>query len=713
MLRKLAPIILILLLVPCLWADEAELILESKIAMGPVTSVSASGNIIYAGITSNVNVYDIYNEAVPQLMYSINGHNSMIRQIETQGDKLYVIWEGEGLFIFDISSPYRPSEIGSFTEKTNIIKSFTAMSIDGDLVYLAGKDYFTILDCSTPATPLVLSLFKLPVPPTAIDQEDGKLWVTTAKNGMAVYQVTNPRTPKLIGYQKGHYTSIDAYEGMIFYGRTNKKEAGEKTILPNVFTIPFRAPECVQAHENYLFVGGLANWSIYTWNRKERTPKMLYNQSNTPTFDFLYRDDIIYLANSFKGLNVYDVTKMDSPSLIGSVQTHDRPNRLCFIGDTVYIAANQSHIVRYDITNTKFPWELEPIVVPGLARVWSVVNSNDKLFVMGPKYSSRNYIYMVIIDPVSKEVLVDYEIPYSHDLTDISTMHIHDNICAVNLGKGGIEILDISDIKNIQSLSHIYKGGAEFFDIEFYNDLIFTSDYRGGYHIYDMTNPKLPERISTIQTSNSGGNGIEIVWPYLIASDGDSGVVVISIAKPDNPSVVKRIPSRWGTDIAVDENYIYMSDGTGQLKLYDISNLPEIQQVAELPESGYWTHVYLKDGFIYGIDIHHGVYIYRVERGPEAIAKSRIKPGNITLYENYPNPFNAQTMISFYLENETKVNLSIYNLLGQKVETLIDNTLPAGEVDLRWDAKDHPSGVYFYVLKTPGKEIRKQMEMVK
>lgn len=66
---------------------------------------------------------------------------------------------------------------------------------------------------------------------------------------------------------------------------------------------------------------------------------------------------------------------------------------------------------------------------------------------------------------------------------------------------------------------------------------------------------------------------------------------------------------------------------------------------------------------------------------------------------NYPNPFNAQTTISFALPFESHANLAVYDLLGRRVETLMDRFLPAGNHYVQWEASGIKSGSYFYVLK--------------
>lgn len=64
-------------------------------------------------------------------------------------------------------------------------------------------------------------------------------------------------------------------------------------------------------------------------------------------------------------------------------------------------------------------------------------------------------------------------------------------------------------------------------------------------------------------------------------------------------------------------------------------------------------------------------------------------PKDFKLEQNYPNPFNPETKIVYQLPNTSKITLRIYNLLGQKVRTLIDDVRPVGRYEITWDGKDN------------------------
>lgn len=74
------------------------------------------------------------------------------------------------------------------------------------------------------------------------------------------------------------------------------------------------------------------------------------------------------------------------------------------------------------------------------------------------------------------------------------------------------------------------------------------------------------------------------------------------------------------------------------------------------------------------------------------------KPVEFKLSHNYPNPFNARTEISYTLAEGGEIKLTIFNIGGQLLETLVDGHQEAGEHQVIWDASDYSSGVYFYKL---------------
>jgi hypothetical protein len=85
-------------------------------------------------------------------------------------------------------------------------------------------------------------------------------------------------------------------------------------------------------------------------------------------------------------------------------------------------------------------------------------------------------------------------------------------------------------------------------------------------------------------------------------------------------------------------------------------------------------------------------------------------PGTFVLDQNYPNPFNAATAIGYRLPAVSPVELTIYNLLGQKIETLVKERQQAGHHQVNWDASGFPGGIYYYrIVAGEFQQVRKMI----
>ena len=93
-----------------------------------------------------------------------------------------------------------------------------------------------------------------------------------------------------------------------------------------------------------------------------------------------------------------------------------------------------------------------------------------------------------------------------------------------------------------------------------------------------------------------------------------------------------------------------------------------------------------------------------IQNGVSAIGDEDAVPSSFAMHQNYPNPFNPETSIAFDLPIASRVRLTLYNAIGQKVRTLLADYFAAGRHSAKWDGKDDhgiaaPSGLYFYKIQ--------------
>jgi len=88
-------------------------------------------------------------------------------------------------------------------------------------------------------------------------------------------------------------------------------------------------------------------------------------------------------------------------------------------------------------------------------------------------------------------------------------------------------------------------------------------------------------------------------------------------------------------------------------------------------------------------------------------------PSEVVLNQNYPNPFNPSTTINYSIAKASNVQLSVYNLIGQRVATLVDKRQSAGSHSIEWNASSVSSGIYFYKIVVGQNVLSKKMVLIK
>lgn len=83
------------------------------------------------------------------------------------------------------------------------------------------------------------------------------------------------------------------------------------------------------------------------------------------------------------------------------------------------------------------------------------------------------------------------------------------------------------------------------------------------------------------------------------------------------------------------------------------------------------------------------------------------------LWQNYPNPFNKETIINYRIPRSGHVVLSVFDILGKKVTTLVDEFQDQGEHELKWDSSEIATGIYFYYLQFEQSSLKKKAILLK
>jgi hypothetical protein len=205
----------------------------------------------------------------------------------------------------------------------------------------------------------------------------------------------------------------------------------------------------------------------------------------------------------------------------------------------------------------------------------------------------------------------------------------------------------------------------------------------------------------------------------LIAGNGDLYIFEIPSFTLVSRKKLINGPSNFisGDVIMLNESYGYVVFSSSELcKLYKFE-YSRITLVDSLILDGRGVARFMRfDGNIYLTVFYYEDDLLKIFRIKDKVTSTKPEPEiptKFALHQNYPNPFNPSTTISYDLPVRSRVKLSIYNILGQEVATLVNDEQEPGRYDVKFDASGLPSGVYFYTLQTPYFTKTNKMVLVK
>jgi hypothetical protein len=88
-------------------------------------------------------------------------------------------------------------------------------------------------------------------------------------------------------------------------------------------------------------------------------------------------------------------------------------------------------------------------------------------------------------------------------------------------------------------------------------------------------------------------------------------------------------------------------------------------------------------------------------------------PEELILYQNFPNPYNSSTTIQFHLLTESKISIDLYNVLGEKIQTIANGVYPQGINSILFSSDNLPSGIYLYKMQTETRSLTKKLIIIK
>jgi hypothetical protein len=280
---------------------------------------------------------------------------------------------------------------------------------------------------------------------------------------------------------------------------------------------------------------------------------------------------------------------------------------------------------------------------------------------------------------------------------------VRDNYAYITLfyfwDSSDLQIFDVSDPTNPILAGDCDLGSGFAKAISLSGDYAYVASEREGLVIVNISNPYNPLVVGSYWAGH-GYYRIYVSADYAYLPSGDIGLEIVDISVPSNPTFVSLYDTDGSaTDVGVLDNYAYIADGLRGLLIIDVIDPADPVFAGSFDTERSVNNIFLAGGYIFLMD-RNSLSILRFDPPTGTIEEISQIPMQFSLSQNHPNPFNTSTIIRYDLPLAGDVRLEIYDILGRKVETLIDGWQPAGAHSVVWDAEGVSSGIYFYTIRT-------------
>jgi hypothetical protein len=239
--------------------------------------------------------------------------------------------------------------------------------------------------------------------------------------------------------------------------------------------------------------------------------------------------------------------------------------------------------------------------------------------------------------------------------------------------------------------------------------------------LYNAANPASPVLAGNLNSFINTNDGHGVGAGAIAIDDNHAFIInadtlrIFDLSNLSNPVAVGKIGTseEWDGAVHVSGKFAYVADGSGGLRVISIAEYSNPQEAGYYDGPSTARGVFSLDGYAYVAEMDGGVTIYRNELYTDITPGDDLIPGEFRLDQNYPNPFNPGTKISFTLPVSGQVSLKVFNILGQEIQTLLNENMNAGKHDVQFDAGHLANGLYFYELEIDGYSAIRKMVLIK
>ena len=260
---------------------------------------------------------------------------------------------------------------------------------------------------------------------------------------------------------------------------------------------------------------------------------------------------------------------------------------------------------------------------------------------------------------------------------------------------------------------------------QIHTNSVFSSDYKRGMHLRRSSQNKINNTIIAgwpigvlidgTNTTADAQNGIMFVKNSIVA--GSSNKVIDSTSSNGTFNPADFFSSNNNRSFAATTDLLlYSAFDVNNPNFLPAPGSPALTGAGTPPNDSFFDNTATYVGAFGAIDWTFGWARFNPDSTTTGVDEHKFTnsvPTDYQLSQNYPNPFNPSTKIRYSIPNSGVVRLTIFNILGQEVTTIVNEYKNAGTYELNWDASNLPSGMYIYRLQSESFVTSKKMILLK
>ena len=701
--------------------------------------LEAKQEYVYCVTPFGVEVWNFSSQLHPNIVSRLYLEDRATRLAVNDGF-LAVAGNSGKLVIINIGSQQQLTIAGEVSFEGNLID----LATEGNRVLVLATESLQIFEVSSSLIPAFAGLYYVPEGKALTVENDRAYVATTFDFGsIHVLDITDTSAPNLIGKILGLTTikDIEVRNDTLFAsGTLSDLEIWDMTVANSARSIasinfPSSTVE-LSLSGNYVALGYEYHTLRIIDISHPESPVSRAIVNYTGARRCLSTSGSLAYVVDDRRFRILDFTAPASPQWTFDSVTPFSPHYggtggLAAAGGELYVACGTAGVSSYTGWRTNNAVESDKWITPscasGTCGAASVCATDNLVFTM---FGGENQAYLNVVDRKTGQFVGEYQSPWYSSRMRV----VHGDTLLMSTLGSGIIVADFSIPSNPAIINTLSSSGMVL-DIDTNGNSVVKKGWDSNAQIWNFSDWESPRLLSTYSGftpwcfwENPPGPGgmtyvCNDVGPYSASVEGNlvaaitltDGLTILDISDPINPSMLSRVHSNCSR--VELRNSIAFVVRSSTIDIYDLSTPTNPLLTNSIDCRAAIADFIFVEEFL-AVSTSAGVLVFHQDQATDVTSPDSRLPQAFTLSQNFPNPFNANTVIDYSVDRHSQILIEVFNILGQKVRTLVNSSMPPGRYRVEWDGNDQSgntvsSGVYLYRIKSNESEQTRKMLLLK